>query len=269
MLIFVVSCGSNKSVARRPVTKKTTTIARTVKRPVTRPVARGNENATQEVLTATSQVTVTTAIVLEYIENFKDVAKQNMVQHGIPASITLAQGILESGAGTAPLCRAANNHFGIKCHKEWTGDSVLHDDDAAGECFRKYKDPAESFRDHSYFLTSRPRYAALFKLDRDDHKAWARGLRAAGYATDPKYPDKLIGIIERYQLDRFDAEVMGKGFDIPAPNQIAATSNIYHVTQGDTLYSISRRFNITVDELRRKNNIPDNTISIGQQLIIN
>ena len=231
MLLIMASCGSSKPVAKRPVTKKHTPVVRTVKKPAPRQ-AGSQTTGTQEVLTATSQVKVTTAIVLEYIENFKDVAKGNMSQYGIPASITLAQGILESGAGTAPLCRAANNHFGIKCHKEWTGDSVLHDDDAAGECFRKYRDPAESFRDHSLFLTTRQRYSALFKLDRDDYKGWAKGLRAAGYATDVKYPEKLIGIIERYQLQRFDAEVMGRGYAPSASNQAVASrvGSIYRLT---------------------------------------
>ena len=115
-----------------------------------------------------------------------------MVDYGIPASITLAQGILESGSGKGELTRKSNNHFGIKCHRNWTGDRAYHDDDEKGECFRRYNHPMYSFNDHSQFLTGRKRYAFLFKLRKDDYKGWARGLRKAGYATDKKYPQKLI-----------------------------------------------------------------------------
>ena len=120
------------------------------------------------------------------------------MQYGIPASITLAQGILESGAGRSALSKKSNNHFGIKCHKGWTGQRVFHDDDELQECFRKYKDPKYSFRDHSLFLTQRSRYEGLFAYKKNDYKSWAKGLRKAGYATDPKYPQKLINIIETY-----------------------------------------------------------------------
>ncbi len=293
MLLIAVACGSSKSVAKRPVTKKpTTAVARNTRKPAPRPTTQSAERrrieqqyetareesksnsketvySKQEILEATTRVKVTTAMVLDYIDTFKDIAKANMAQYGIPASIILGQGILESGAGTGPLSNIANNHFGIKCHKEWTGESVSYDDDSAGECFRKYRESAESYRDHSLFLTSRQRYAGLFSLDKDDYKAWAKGLRTAGYATDPKYPEKLISIIERYQLQRYDAEVLGRDFTPVQREPMESSASRYQVTQGDTLYSISRRFNISVDELRRKNNITDNTISIGQQLIVN
>jgi flagellum-specific peptidoglycan hydrolase FlgJ len=141
---------------------------------------------------------------LAYIERFKDIAIFEMQTHKIPASIKLAQGILESGDGSSRLARDANNHFGIKCHTDWTGKRVYHDDDEKGECFRKYKDPAESYRDHSLFLVERSRYRALFELEITDYKAWAKGLRAAGYATNPKYSDLLIRIIEDYQLYQYD-----------------------------------------------------------------
>ena len=131
-----------------------------------------------------------------------------MQLYGIPASITLAQRILESGAGRSGLSRKSNNHFGIKCHKDWTGERVYHDDDELQECFRKYKDPDISFRDHSLFLTERTRYKDLFKLKKDDYKGWAKGLRKAVYATNPKYPKKLITIIERYKLFNLYAEVL-------------------------------------------------------------
>jgi flagellum-specific peptidoglycan hydrolase FlgJ len=226
-----------------------------------------------EILEATTRVKVTTAMVNQYIAQYKEIAKNNMSQYGIPASIILGQGILESGAGTGPLSVLANNHFGIKCHKEWTGPSVKYDDDEEQECFRKYEVPSESYQDHSLFLTSRPRYLPLFQLGKDDYRLWAKGLKDAGYATDPKYPEKLVGIIERYELGKYDAEVLGNPFlpvskiavNIPDPN---AQAELYQVSQGDTLYSISKRFNIAIDDLKRKNDIQDNAISIGQNLKI-
>lgn len=139
----------------------------------------------------------------EYIELYKDYAIKEMKRSGVPASITLAQGILESGNGNSPLARKANNHFGIKCHSDWDGPTFHQDDDARDECFRKYKDPIESFKDHSDFLLKK-RYAALFELKQTDYKGWAHGLKKAGYATNPKYPKLLIGIIERNNLDQYD-----------------------------------------------------------------
>jgi flagellum-specific peptidoglycan hydrolase FlgJ len=210
-------------------------------------------------------------MVLSYIENYKNVAKDNMVRTGIPASITLGQAILESGAGTGPLSVQANNHFGIKCHKEWTGPSIKYTDDEENECFRKYDDPSQSFKDHSYFLTSRPRYAELFEFEKDDYRSWAYGLKAAGYATDSKYPDKLIGLIERYQLNKYDTEVLGKDFVSKVVNQPIAYNNDvqkYTVIKGDSLYSISKKFNISIEELKKINNLTDNTISLGQSIIV-
>lgn len=201
----------------------------------------------------------------QYIFNFKTTAQNNMRTHGIPASITLAQGILESGSGRGRLAVEANNHFGIKCHG-WRGQKIYHDDDRRQECFRKYKDAANSFRDHSEFLTGRKRYADLFKLQPDDYKAWARGLRKAGYATDPKYPKKLIGLIERYQLYQYDDEVLkGNGL-----TKVRVNSGVkpYIVTKGDTLYSISKRFNTTVEDLKALNNLSSNILAIGQELKI-
>lgn len=146
----------------------------------------------------------------DYIEQFKDVAIQKMKEYRIPASITLAQGILESGSGNSRLARKANNHFGIKCHKGWEGKSFYMDDDEKHECFRKYKNASESYRDHSLFLTQRGRYSFLFDLEVTDYKAWAKGLKKAGYATNPKYPQLLIGIIERYDLAQYDKGVKVK-----------------------------------------------------------
>jgi len=143
-----------------------------------------------------------------YIETYKEIAIQKMIEHKIPASITLAQGIFESGSGTSRLAREANNHFGIKCHRGWEGETIKHDDDEAQECFRKYSAVEDSFNDHSLFLTTRQRYAKLFKLDIMDYKGWAHELRAAGYATNPKYPERLISLIERFDLARHDTIAM-------------------------------------------------------------
>lgn len=139
-----------------------------------------------------------------YIEKYKALAIDEMEIFGIPASITMAQGLLESDCGRSRLAVQANNHFGIKCKKEWTGETITHDDDAKGECFRKYKSAHESYKDHSEFLDKSPRYASLFDLDPKDYVGWANGLKAAGYATNPKYADILVGIIEKYQLYKLD-----------------------------------------------------------------
>ena len=139
----------------------------------------------------------------EYISFYRDISVTEMKRTGIPASITLAQGVLESGSGNSRLAREANNHFGIKCH-DWTGPSVRHDDDAPGECFRKYKSAEESYRDHSDFLMTRARYAFLFDYKSNDYKNWAHGLKKAGYATNPKYAHLLIDIIENNKLYQYD-----------------------------------------------------------------
>ena len=145
----------------------------------------------------------------EYIQTYKDIAIREMKTHKIPASITLAQGLLESGAGNSALAREAKNHFGIKCHKGWEGDTYYMDDDEKNECFRKYKNPEESFKDHSEFLCGRSRYAALFDLDITDYEGWAKGLKAAGYATNPKYAQLLIDRINLYELTQYDQIALG------------------------------------------------------------
>jgi len=151
--------------------------------------------------TLISQKRITTP---EYIENYKDIAIKKQKEYKIPASITLAQGILESGSGNSSLARKANNHFGIKCHKGWTGKTYIMDDDTKNECFRKYKKAEDSYRDHSKFLTQRGRYSFLFEYKTTDYKKWAYGLKKAGYATNPKYPQLLIKIIEKYNLNKYD-----------------------------------------------------------------
>ena len=148
--------------------------------------------------------------VRSYILRFKDIAIAEEIRTGVPAAITLAQGIHETGAGTSDLVLASNNHFGIKCKGEWTGATVYHDDDAKGECFRKYDDPVDSYKDHSDFLKNRPYYASLFKLDPTDYKAWAFGLKKAGYATNPKYAQILIKLIEDYDLEDYTLIALNK-----------------------------------------------------------
>ncbi|MHC1774805.1 MAG: glucosaminidase domain-containing protein [Lentimicrobium sp.] len=145
----------------------------------------------------------------QYIQNYKDIAVRKMQEYKIPASITLAQGLLESGSGNSELALKANNHFGIKCHKEWTGMTYTMDDDEKNECFRKYASAEESYSDHSFFLTSRPRYAGLFQLDLKDYKGWAYGLKSAGYATNPRYAEMLIKIIEENELYLYDSGSQG------------------------------------------------------------
>jgi hypothetical protein len=159
----------------------------------------------------------------KYIATYKNVAIAEEIRTGVPAAITLAQGIHETGAGTSDLVLKSNNHFGIKCKSDWKGASVSHDDDARGECFRKYDDPLESYRDHSDFLKNRPYYTSLFNLDPTDYKGWAFGLKKAGYATNPKYPQILIKLIEDYDLQQYTLLALsGKSDD----NNFVYTSNI-------------------------------------------
>jgi hypothetical protein len=206
-----------------------------------------------------------------YIDKFAPIAQDEMRQYQIPASITLAQGILESGVGFGRLALDGNNHFGIKCHRGWNGGKMYHDDDAKGECFRTYDDPAESYRDHSVFLSGRQRYAFLFKLNKKDYVAWAKGLKKAGYATDPKYPKKIISIIERYKLYKYDSK---KGAKIVKNEKIDMVisknkkNNIHRVEVGDTLYSIAYKYSISVDDIVKENKLENSTIYKGQELII-
>ena len=156
-----------------------------------------------------------------YIDTYKELAINKMYEHKIPASITIAQGIFESACGMSHLAKDGNNHFGIKCHKEWEGDTILIDDDELQECFRKYATVEESFNDHSLFLKTRPRYSALFDLDVMDYAGWANGLKAAGYATNPEYANRLIRLIETYHIARLDTlyqERLASGYFKNYPN---------------------------------------------------
>lgn len=161
-----------------------------------------------------------TDVIQNYINTYKETAIAEMQRTGVPASIKLAQGIHETTAGTSDLVRRSNNHFGIKCKSNWTGESVRHTDDAPHECFRKYDDPSQSYRDHSDFLKGSSRYASLFDLDPLDYTAWAYGLKKAGYATNPRYPQIIIKLIETWHLQDYTLIALGK---MPAENNMAAT----------------------------------------------
>lgn len=272
----------------------------------------------------------------EYIEKYKSLAMQEMKRTGIPASITLAQGILESGNGNSRLATKANNHFGIKCH-DWNGPSVRHDDDARNECFRKYRNPEKSYVDHSDFLTEKSRYAFLFELKPDDYKGWAKGLKKAGYATSPTYAKSLIDIIEENGLSKYDEQVLAmnktkkgnkstesaliaSGKEIQFNNRVkfiiadsgdtyeslseelyllswqlpkynekksrdkltngeyvylqpkrnkASVDNKTHVVkEGETLYSISQKYAVKENKLRKRNKLSEGTEPIAGSVIM-
>ena len=193
-----------------------------------------------------------------YIKQYRDLAVEEMKKYRIPASITLAQGLLESGAGQSTLARKSNNHFGIKCGSDWRGKTVSHDDDARGECFRAYKHPKQSYEDHSKFLANRPRYASLFKLDITDYKGWARGLKKAGYATNPRYAEQLIGIIELYDLHKYDRKGGLKWMkENPNPHQTYIANGLVYIVvrAGDSWKSISKELDISQKKLRKYNDL--------------
>lgn len=249
---IVFSCKSKKAVVtERP-------------EPVKKQEVPIQEDKDKDVITVTPKVN--TNYTEQYIEMYKGTAQQEMKLFGIPASISLAQGILESGSGQGRLSVEANNHFGIKCH-DWTGQKIYHDDDKKQECFRKYVDAKYSFRDHSLFLIERSRYSKLFNLKQEDYKGWAKGLRSAGYATDRKYPQKLISLIERYKLYEYDKVVLGDDYVVyEEPSH--DNRMVYTVSKGDTQYSVSRKHNITVKELQDMNGLDDTTLNIGQVLVV-
>jgi len=193
----------------------------------------------------------------DYISKYKDIAIREMYDYGIPASITLAQGILESGLGKSELAIKANNHFGIKCHNEWVGEKMYHDDDASQECFRKYKNAEESFIDHSQFLKSRARYSFLFELDRTDYKGWAKGLKEAGYATDPKYPTRLINLIEEQDLHKYD-EMYPQSYPekLPAIKSDSLIDLKHTFAQkNETYYTIGKKYHIPFNLIYTYNDV--------------
>jgi len=205
----------------------------------------------------------------DYVSTFSDLAMQEMARIGIPASITLAQGCLESGNGNSRLATEANNHFGIKCH-EWTGDKIFHDDDKKNECFRSYKSAYESYMDHSTFLTTKTRYASLFELSPHDYRGWAKGLKQAGYATARHYATLLIKIIEDNELYRYDLLVLEGGIGDGIDTASHVTDHTYETTRGilvnngieyvltqsgDTPESLRDELSLYSNELYRYNNL--------------
>ena len=241
----------------------------------------------------------------EYVEKYKAIAIAHMERYGIPASITMAQGILESDSGNSHLSTSSNNHFGIKCKKSWTGDRVYHDDDAKGECFRAYPSVEASYQDHADFLDQSPRYDSLFAYNADDYRSWARGLKAAGYATAPDYAERLVKIIESMKLYLLDKENGNKIYSA-AKNATANTEawfennlatsdeqinpNAFRVTvnshkgygvyrtnhtfyvvakEGDTFESLSGVFDISPNMLRKLNDVAKNgTLAKGDIVYI-
>lgn len=264
---FLSSCAS----------KRTTTLS---KNPSASTTSKGSNSTSSE-----RKPTSTTG--LSYIDQYKNIAIAEMEKYGIPASIKLAQALLESGNGNSTLARDANNHFGIKCGGTWKGKSITKSDDNPNDCFRVYDNPEESFKDHSQFLL-RKRYEKLFSLDKNDYRGWARGLKDAGYATNPRYPELLIDLIERYELYKYDSaesrsekivrevkiettiekkEETGEVVQaekIKSPVQMI----IHEVKSGNTLYSISKQYNVSVDQIKQLNNLPSENLSIGQLLVI-
>jgi LysM repeat protein len=240
-----------------------------------------------------SQKTDYDIAVIKYIVTYSQIAVQEMKIYRIPASITLAQGIFESNAGRSKLATEANNHFGIKCHNDWFGKTFIQDDDASNECFRKYDNPNESFRDHSWFLTQRDRYKSLFLLDIKDYKGWAWGLKVAGYATNPKYPELLIKAIETYELFKFDDPGYSGTFadssrlsqdSLPSvrkinkfeelssgPGQhVIYTINKLKLTiavKGDSWNEISRLFKVPVRKLYKFNDLKKGAKLVSGQLV--
>lgn len=216
----------------------------------------------------------------EYIETYKDIAIREMLEFNIPASITLAQGILESGDGNSPLAKYAKNHFGIKCHKGWDGPTFIQDDDEKNECFRKYSDVEESYRDHSLFLKERKWYSELFELKITDYKGWAYGLKKAGYATHPKYAELLIEIIEKHELYKLDKlnkipnytlsknkntnkKPASKNIDLSTKNNIR-----YIIAQkGDTYYKIARRYEMGLWQIYKYNDLEKSNMCKEGELI--
>ncbi len=229
-------------------------------------------------------VAQTNKVYLDYIDTYKGIAIEEMNKYRIPASITLAQGLLESGAGRSVLATEGNNHFGIKCQNNWTGETIYADDDHPNECFRKYSSAEKSYEDHSQFLLTRKRYASLFELSSTDYKGWAHGLKKAGYATNPNYAPQLIKLIEDYNLQQYDKPITGEAIEKPVASadsvnydqslttrnktyiaeisayrvhEIKKINGVKYVTAiaGDTYESIAEEFDMFEKELLKANEV--------------
>jgi LysM repeat protein len=239
-------------------------------------------------------------VIQDYISTYKDLAIAEMQRTGVPASIKLAQGIHETMAGTSKLVMKSNNHFGIKCKTNWTGESVSHDDDARGECFRKYSTPEDSYRDHSNFLKNSPRYATLFALDPTDYEGWANGLKKAGYATNPRYPAVIIKLVEEYQLQDYTLIAMGKQVPgkeevvtaviTPPTDAVVLTANpasepavekpsypagefqinetrVVFITKGTSYLSVAQQYNVSLARLFEFNEMREAEMAADDQLV--
>lgn len=244
--------------------------------------------------------------IVNYIKTYAPLAAKEMNRTGVPVSIKLAQGLLETGAGLSDLVLRSNNHFGIKCKSSWTGEKVYHDDDAEGECFRKYNDAEASYLDHSDYLKSQPRYAFLFEYDQDDYKAWAWGLKKAGYATSPTYPQQLIKYIENYSLDAInsiaeenDEEKLNEYLSTLSTQITPSLSNksekeyesigeeharknilskfhlkrnqrhkVHIVKKGDSLSSISQKYHVSIPTIKKANSMRSDRLQVGQKIKI-
>ena len=247
-----------------------------------------------------------TDAVINYIKTYAPIAVKEMNRTGVPASIKIAQGILETGAGQGDLVNRSNNHFGIKCKSSWTGEKVYHDDDEAGECFRKYENAAASYLDHSDYLKTQPRYSFLFSYDYNDYKSWAWGLKKAGYATSPTYAEKLIKYIERYALNELNniaqendeeklnayladfsrgggySSVNGTQSDDPIVDEEPAKKSLLNklhlkknkrhrthtVKKGDSHTSISQKYRVSIPSIKKANAMKSDRLQIGQKLKI-
>jgi hypothetical protein len=231
--------------------------------------------------------------VKSYIATYKDIAVKEMMEYRIPASITLSQGIYESNAGRSKLATEANNHFGIKCHKEWTGKTFIQDDETKNECFRKYEKAEESYRDHSYFLSRRDRYKPLFALEITDYKGWAKGLKACGYATNPQYADRLIKTIEDYQLYRIDSgdfslalsdSLMPSGdsvretgrtskFDLfaegPGKRMVYLNNGLQFILfrKNDNIKNVAKAFDVSEKKIRKFNDMQKDAPLVAGQMV--
>ena len=231
--------------------------------------------------------------VREYITKFRAISVREMMEYRIPASITLAQGIFESNAGKSLLAREANNHFGIKCHKDWTGGTYIQDDETKNECFRKYVNPEESFRDHSYFLSRQDRYRNLFNLDINDYKGWANGLKECGYATNPDYARHLIQTIEDWGLFRLDVADFSLAFadslffskdsvrsyspsssfnafaEGPGKRMVYVNNGLQFIImqKNDNIDNIAKAFHISTRKIRRFNDLKDDAALITGQMV--
>ena len=272
LILLMGSCGILKKQAAKPQVQ----VSVPAQKAKQAESAKAGENQIPEIKNYTA---------ISYIERFKQIAIREMNSSGIPASITLAQGILESGSGNSQLALEGNNHFGIKCTPEWKGKTMLKDDDQKDDCFRVYKTPEESFKDHTEFL-KRKRYAPLFELDKNDYRGWATGLKTAGYATNPRYAELLISLIERYNLNRFDRmetqtekiiredKVLTEiAQNIPLEKKEEASSTrvtmkIHEVKSGDTLSSISKLFGLSIEEIKLLNGLEDTNLKPGQLLVV-